>query len=392
MSSQHSNICRSYEDERQYLNINLKGSLSLESENWPQLARAQRTYNQPIIDNPEKYSLSITRFDIDSSLIPVLFFRIEDGAAQNNVDLGVYQISVVSELGGNYTQNVIYNPNYTGTANLPQPPSLRPDNRQDLQNPYYYVYSYQHMVDMINSALFAAFAAYLADPVNVPLVSSPPLLQYIPEIGFQFVWEENWRSDLVAPPASQVALAVNRPLYDLLASLPWRTAISDIYNVDAYFLIFRKDPLNINFYTNPGGTYSPPYDAVVDDFFYTRNEFILFDYWNSLYKIVIISNTLPIVREYVPSQNVNTLGTNAVVVGEGVISDFVPPISDPGNVRERLIYNPTAEYRRIKMVGRTPLHTVDISIYWEDSEGVLRPLQLVRESLISVKLLFEKYH
>lgn len=383
--------CKSYEDNRVYLNVNITGATS-SGERWPQLARANRTYNQPIIGTPDEYTLSVNRFDIDSSLIPLLYFRIEDGVAQNNIDLGVYQVAVTSDLGGSYNRNVIYEPNYTGTIPLPGSPAFRPDSRQDLQSPYYYVYSYRHMVDMINTAIALSFADYLADPVNIPVVSTPPYLQYIEGVGFQFVWEENWRSDLVAPPASQIALSVNRELYNLLSSLPWRSAVSDIYNPDAYFLIFHRDPLNQNVYVSPGGTFDPPYDGVVGSFFYTRNEFILFDYWNSLYKIVLISNTLPIAREIVPSQNINTLGTSAVIVGEGVISDFIPPIGNPGNVRERLIYNPTAEYRRIKMIGKTPLTTVDISVYWEDGEGVLRPLLLVRETLISIKILFEKYH
>jgi hypothetical protein len=114
--------------------------------------------------------------------------------------------------------------------------------------------------------------------------------------------------------------------------------------------------------------------------------------WSPILSVVFTSNTLPIEANqvstpviFVNGQNVNLAGNNSDFAN--IITDI---ISGDGQYRPNLVYNPTAEYRRITLKGNRPLYSVDINIFYKLITGELQPLRLFSGESLTMKILFER--
>ena len=70
-----------------------------------------------------------------------------------------------------------------------------------------------------------------------------------------------------------------------------------------------------------------------------------------------------------------------------IITDIVSPT---GLYRPNLVYNPTAEYRRISLVGNQPLTNIDLQIYYRLRTGHLIPFTLGSGGSVTMKIAFLK--
>jgi hypothetical protein len=108
--------------------------------------------------------------------------------------------------------------------------------------------------------------------------------------------------------------------------------------------------------------------------------------------VVFTSNTLPIEANQVSTPVIFSDNQNIVLGGNNsdfsnIITDIV---SEDGNYRPNLVYNPSAEYRRISLKGNRPLYSIDLNIYYKITTGELIPLRLFSGESVTMKILFEK--
>jgi hypothetical protein len=145
----------------------------------PQI-RFNETRDTALVKDASKYNYSIVRFQMNGPnlTLPLFIPNIAVGTTNNpllNVNLTTYTVSIaysqswrvnIPTNGGLQTVNfectptptaLIYVPESQNRAlcPLPQPPATQ----QDLSSPYYFVYSYQTVITMINTALTTAFQA-----------------------------------------------------------------------------------------------------------------------------------------------------------------------------------------------------------------------------------------
>src|SRR6266404_5056867 len=106
------------------------------------------TKTQPIIERANEYYVTVIKFDIPLKSLPLAIMPIIPN--QGNPNLSTLVVGIRSA-GVNYLRNVIYVP----TINLPPPVQNAPNQ---VITPYYYIYTYQNMISMINTALAGAFA------------------------------------------------------------------------------------------------------------------------------------------------------------------------------------------------------------------------------------------
>jgi len=131
--------------------------------------RFQETRSTPLIADISKYMFSIIRFTMDGAGkdLPMFIPNIND--SQSDVNLTTYSVtydytvyyqdpstSADSTVTFTARRFVYYQPE-TVNAPLPNPPDtvILPDQiyaGQDLRGTYYYVYTYQHWVDLVNQA------------------------------------------------------------------------------------------------------------------------------------------------------------------------------------------------------------------------------------------------
>lgn len=121
-------------------------------------------------------------------------------------------------------------------------------------------------------------------------------------------------------------------------------------------------------------------------------EFSTIDTWTPVASIVFTSNTIPIISNQLSAPLVFNNGQSSTGIGNN--ANFAQIITDMATNQQvfkpNVLYNPTAEYRRIDMTGNTPLTNIDINVYWRDKLGQLIPFVLASGSSASIKFLFER--
>ncbi|HMG14873.1 MAG TPA: phage minor capsid protein, partial [Saprospiraceae bacterium] len=136
------------ENDNKYVNISFTNSLSNTNQSIPLEYNVTKT--SAILDNASEYYVTVEKFDIPLQSLPLCIMPI----IANQADPNLSPILIGIRNGGVDTlRNVVY-----VSQNSFSPPSQLGSLSQVI-TPYYFIYSYVHMVQMINTALAAAFVA-----------------------------------------------------------------------------------------------------------------------------------------------------------------------------------------------------------------------------------------
>jgi hypothetical protein len=107
--------------------------------------------------------------------------------------------------------------------------------------------------------------------------------------------------------------------------------------------------------------------------------------------IVFCTNTLPIVNNNIGTPQLYNNGmllSNQISSGfQKVLTDFV---SDSGLYANTLVYDPSAQFRYISLIGSQPLNSLDLNIYYRTKVGSLIPLLMNSNATCSIKIYFHK--
>jgi hypothetical protein len=347
------------------------------------------TRTVPFLKVPEDYSMSIIRFTTGTSSLPVFIPQIQP--AQGNRDLTIYSVTLTYQ--GIEVQTFInWNPQEVN-APLPPAPNQTTNGRQFNQDSYYNCYSYTFFIEQILTAFKTCF-----DALNVLVVASGGALPtiYAPVIN----WDATTNSaslyaDCAAyevnplAPVPQIGVFMNAPLFSLFNSFPATYQGYNVVNGKNYRIPF-VDIGGTNIITLIPPLQFPPavnYRAIL----WTQEQSTTAS-WSPIVSVVFTSNTLPIEANQVSTpvifsnnQNIALGGNNADFAN--IITDIV---SETGNYRPNLVYNPSAEYRRISLKGNRPLFSIDLNIFYKIITGELIPLRLLSGETTTVKILFEK--
>jgi len=359
--------------------------------------RFSETRNNPIVPNSGDYFLSITRFSLDTYNLPTLICEIQPN--QGGVNNSIYSITmdyvdandVVLATGSQTYLNWV-----AQNRNTPQPlpPNALPNGLQDSQTNYYYCYSFQYFVTLMNATFQTAFGSLLLDPGSAPVATAKQPIIYWDETGMKAI------------------INAESQYYNQLNSVGIKQPRIRIFFNPALFSLFNSFA-TINFGISPAITDGKNYQIVIGDFLgdstillptnaapasqieYTQvfQEFSTIDTWTPVSSIVFTSNTLPIVANQLSSPQIFN-NNQLIVAAQGNNANFAQIITDMETNQQvfkpQILYNPTAEYRRIAMTGNTPIADIDIEVYWRDKLGRLIPFYLPSGGSATIKFLFEK--
>jgi len=346
-----------------------------------------QTRNSPVISNPEDYYLSIIRFTLDTPTLPIFLPEIQPN--QSNVNLTIYSVSLswtdlISGTTFSQLEYIIYAPQDL-SATVPQPPSQTTTGLQDNSTGYYYIYTFQYWIYLINQTFQNCFdnlaiqvaAAGLVLPTNNAPIMTFDTTTLIAILNCDVLGYNYNSTDFIK-------IYMNPALFQLFSSFPF---IIESFNQ-------TNNNLNVLIQTNTFGganeiqfpPITPTYTAIQ-----VIQEYSTTALWSPITSIVFCSNTLPIVPTNISAPAVYVDGTlfnngnNSMV--EQIITDFV---SDNGFYKPNIVYNPTAQYRLISLTGNRPIYNVDISVFWKDRIGALVPLKLGSGTTATIKILFTK--
>jgi hypothetical protein len=364
-----------------------------------------------ILPNCSDYYCSIVRFTIPLDLIPILIMPIIPGsdlylplpAAPRNITPFIIGIKYNNV---NYVQNIVAN-NFTGvggpdySANMiwtPEDYSIGTNRAPLFQDSfvtdrisaYLYMYWYDTFITMINASLALAYAAFVAANPAAPqaIAAVAPFFYFDPVTQLiSLVTHNSWATTIAQffpDPINVARVDFNAELGIYLDG--FKSLMTPGVPLLPSPTIPPQDEVevvveNLGYNGYPVNTY-----PAVPTYLKTTQNYNVITAWNSLRKLVITTNTIPIVAEAVPTNNQN----NGVAASLPIISDFVPQLTSAGDSRTIAYYNPTAQYRIVDMQQNQPLQKVDLKVFWEDKDNNLYPLLINKYNQASIKVGFFK--
>jgi len=295
---------------------------------------------------------------------------------QNDPSLTVYSVSVETPLG----LSVSYL--RWAPVNINTPPPNIPIIQQQLDTDYYYSYTFQQMVDMVNAAIQQAWVDSGAGGLLSPPPATPtpaPLFQWLnygnknepPVFGWVVggVGINAWNS-------SGISVYLNTPLENMITNFP-----GSYTNLDAG-RTFRLRFIELD---SPG------------DIFCEQN-YPSVSSWSPVENLCITSSILPLVMEQTPAPGAvgtSSFDTQGDVVGSSflpMLLDDIPLITSASDWRQTLLFQPNAEYRMISLSSTdAPIQNVDLQMWWRNRmDNGLYPLRLVSGSSVYIKILFRR--
>ncbi len=353
----------------------------------------------PILDKCSDYYCSIVRFSIPLDTVPLMIMPIVPNQIRMGVpphtDPNLTPLIIGIRFGGvNYSLNL----EYVSRAN----PILFPPPEQDLPlqviTPYYFVFSYQVLIDMLNTALQqllinSGIAALLPAPPTPPLINpNQPFFFLDPDTNLISLVYPKYFANITSPLTTLPVIFINSLLKNYLDSFDFFFFQFDQpQGRDFDFVLVEPTPDKIyyppNFVLPANATAAPVQSPII--FYREEQEYSVLEYWSSLRKIIIATNTIPINTEYVPSPGLGLNGNGGSNVSFPIISDFIPNIDQSAGIsRSIAFYLPQAQYRLVDMISDNPLQKIDLKLFWQDIAGNLYPLTVSAFQQSEIKLGF----
>lgn len=337
------------------------------------IAEYRVTKTIPILDKCDDYYCSVIRFDIPLDEVPLFIMPIDTNDVTNpiprNPDKTPFIIGI-STGGVDYPENIIYMSETGFTA---------PIQNQPVQviTPYYYVFEYQNLITSINAALQKAFVASGLGG-SAPYFYLDTSSEQIKLVADLATFAPVATGSLPGPPQTLLpvptaTIFMNSALEIYLSAFP------------VHFVGFNANGKNYVFDLVRFGIDNniPPFSGAATQRLFSQ-EYSVLQIWSSLRKILITTNSIPIVSEYTPTNNSGISSTFPI------ISDFTPQLELPGQARSIAYYVPTSQYRLVDLKSSEQLNTIDLKIYWQDRAENIYPLLISRFQQASIKLGFFK--
>lgn len=333
-----------------------------------------------ILDKQDDYEMAIQGFDI-KLLTPIFICPIKEGITQTNINLTNFGVCI-SYAGNDYPEPVIYVPENLSipAALLPKPPS---DNFgvQDLNNQYYYVFTFQAFLDMINTALYNSYVAFNAAHGGVH--AHAPYFIYNADTGLMSLITDASYAD-----SGATKIYVNIQLLNYVENIPM---IFEGYDKPNYKdLYFNIRSYGNNGYPDPATTPPTAYQF--------KQEYDGRFLWCNIRSIVLTSSSIKTQLEYLPNvtnpnstlqQASNSFNPNF----QNILSYYDIVTDSTGtrgcNWRQNIYYQPTL-YKWIDLTSQIPLSRINITISFQLTNGQLIPAYIQTGQSCTIKLLFRK--
>jgi hypothetical protein len=328
-----------------------------------------------------------------------------------------------------YTAPVVYTPNDLGaTPPIWNPSDAQALSLQEITSDYYWVYTYELFIKMVNNALTNAWWGLSGSvkaqkntwlptsysnggtvaPITSPKYPAPSMSWNQQDLTAIMTGDnQSFGSNLTSSVTINrpVLMFFNQPLSTLFDSFPYlypgtfpiTPATSITVTPDSpYWSQFIFDTsagagLYVVSNYSTSGVITPVYTAIQ-----VYQDHQTASLMNPVQSIVFTSTLLPVVMENVGTPLILG-GTNTSLVTLGstanifpVVTDFVVPFSATNGYVPDITYTPTSEYRLVDLYGESPCNQVDIQVFWKNQYGLLTPFTLGSGASGSLKVMFRR--
>ena len=172
----------------------------------------------PVLSSPELYELSVVRFNLQTAnSLPIWIPMIQLDSPYENPNLTTYSLTMTYTIDGEINSSGQVSVEYIPTNLNQQLPSIK--SLEDTHIPYYYVYSFNTIVTMLNNCLNEAFQrlsnATGFNGINLPTQNRP-----------YFEWDNNAQKFILSADVigfdnkieNHISIHCNTALYTLISS------------------------------------------------------------------------------------------------------------------------------------------------------------------------------
>lgn len=372
----------------------------------------------PYIHHPREFYMSVVAFEMDTEAIPVFIADPVVGMepTPDNTDPTLLQYETVYTITMEYyrqgnTEDPITPDVYETvqqrvrwfpedlSATVPTGPAPEKYN----MDPYFYSYTYQHFISVVNQSLQYCFNQ-LSVIANFPPDNYSTLFMTL-ENNYVTFYANNslflTDSEGVPTNGSYIKLYFNTELYDLFSAfnsikqaqpLSLQTSLgvySDFYNTN-YQILFSKnqsskyvEPIQLNLTT------TPPTDPAL--MCINKSEYSPLAYWNPIDRVLFMTAHLPVVP------TLTSIGSNYYTSNPGynadtqyIIADFAAQVSNGTEYKPNITYVSLSEYILNELYSDVPLYSIAINVFWRDLFGDLHPFALEAGGTALIKIMFRK--
>ncbi len=295
--------------------------------------------SQPIVNNTSYYRMSITRFSLNTQLLPVFI------PSMMTSNQAIY--SVTMTYGNNTNQQFM---RYTSQNKvLPTEPE------------YLYVMNYQYVIVLINQCISDCFNGL----INKPEGCSPPTLSL--DLTTQLMTLNYDSSYFGYNENNKINIYLNFAMNSLINSFP-------TFNIGS---------------NNLGKNIQLDFRMGKDNKLF--QEFSSLDIWNPVSSIVFTSNLIPVVSSNTPPVQIYKDGilqtSNSTNTTMNILTDFI------GNdlvFKNNILYSPNI-FRYLDLKPGATIRDMDLQIYWKNkNDGLMVPMYMPSGGSCSVKIMFSK--
>ena len=345
--------------------------------------RFSETRNSALVPKASDYLLSIIRFQVDTTSLPVLFCDIQKEQSNPNLTPYCITLNYKDKFGTDITTTptyVVWEPQHKDSI-VPSAPSKNTTGYQDFNSDYYYCYTYQHFIELINKCFVEARTKLVS---LVPLLSTveTPFMSWDVSTNKASIYLRSpyYESGLSPNVTPRITIYFNQPLMTLFNSFPYLRYDSNV-KTQQYEIICNS------FF----GINMVELDQNTNRFIKVSQEYSTTAQWSPVSSLIFTSNTLPV--------RANQL-SNPIVLDDGKVVQFQDNTSnvyqniitdmcvDENIYKPNVLYIPST-YRYIELIGNQDIRNVELSLYWRDKLGYLREFYLDAGSSASVKLMFQ---
>lgn len=338
-------------------------------------AKINITYTDLVLENPQNYKMAIVNFDIPLQTLPLLVCPIVPNQANpllTTLVCGVCEsinpsITIPQDTPGNPVSLLYVNQNLSLT-----PPVQ--NGATQVVTPFYYINAYQQICRMINTALQTSFTA----------ASSPggagkyPYIFYDTSLKifrFAMPWEFVTATSVTGYGWT---VFLDKDLYRYMNSF-------DVVDNGSRFDIVTNYASYNNSYLGLS-PFAANQSRAAGTVYIFSQEYSTFDYMNNTRKIVILSKTMPVRKEFFPVPgSVDSPVSNSI----GIVTDFNLNINNEAGANKSIArYSADGQYRFVDFTSTTDITTVDLEVYWADEFNNLTPVYLNQFDIITMKIGF----
>lgn len=313
-----------------------------------------------------------------------------------------------------YTQAITYIPNDLTTS----PPRWNPNNATALSldqitSEYYWVYTYEVFIKMVNQAFINAFwgtngAIFCTVPITTPAPTKPwisasgitvntyqpPSMSWNQDNLKAIINADNQIYNQISVPVNNGFIYFNTSLSTLFDSFPYQYPnVNPNSNLYSYIVFDPQAGAGLYIVStfSAAGLITPQYTAIQ-----VIQDHQTASLMNPVQSVSFTSTLLPVVVQNVGQPLIlnGTAKTNTVVGSTAnvfpIVTDFQVPFSAMNTYVPDLSYVPSSEYRLVDLYGESPCNQIDIQVFWKDQYGILHPFLLGSGCSGNLKVLFRR--